>query len=132
MTANAPREPLIHVVTAIVTYLPLACLLRRPVPAAAALAAGLELAQLAVPARTTDLGEAIAVDAVVVTAGATHVPTSLLGHLAPGSRMVIPLAKGGEPGERVQMLTVIEATPGGHREQTFDAVRFVPLLPGLA
>ena len=30
------------------------------------------------------------------------------------------------------MLTVIEAAPGGFREQTFDAVRFVPLLPGLA
>ena len=35
-------------------------------------------------------------------------------------------------GERVQRLTVIEAAPGGFREQTFDAVRFVPLLPGLA
>ena len=79
-----------------------------------------------------DLGEALAVDAIVVTAGATHVPTSLLGYLAPGARMVLPLAKGGEPGERVQMLTVIEAAPGGFREQTFDAVRFVPLLPGLA
>ena len=25
-----------------------------------------------------------------------------------------------------------KAAPGGFREQTFDAVRFVPLLPGLA
>jgi protein-L-isoaspartate(D-aspartate) O-methyltransferase len=79
-----------------------------------------------------DLGEAIMVDAIVVTAGATHVPTSLLKYLAPGGRMVLPLAQGGEPGERVQMLTVIEAAPGGYREQTYDAVRFVPLLPGLA
>jgi protein-L-isoaspartate(D-aspartate) O-methyltransferase len=79
-----------------------------------------------------DLGEAILADAIVVTAGATHVPTSLLKQLAPGGRMVLPLAKDGEPGERVQMLTVIEATAGGYREQTFDAVRFVPLLPGLA
>jgi len=79
-----------------------------------------------------DLGEAIMVDAIVVTAGATHVPTSLLKHLVPGGRMVLPLAQGGEPGERVQMLTVIEAAPGGLREQTYDAVRFVPLLPGLA
>jgi protein-L-isoaspartate(D-aspartate) O-methyltransferase len=79
-----------------------------------------------------DLGEALALDAIVVTAAATHVPASLLGYLAPGGRMVLPLAKGGEPGERVQMLTVIEAAPGGFREQTFDAVRFVPLLPGLA
>jgi len=81
---------------------------------------------------SADLGEAIMVDAIVVTAGATHVPTSLLKHLAPGGRMVLPLAQGGEPGERVQMLTVIEAAPGGLREQTYDAVRFVPLLPGLA
>ncbi len=33
-------------------------------------------------------------------------------------------------GEGVQRLTVIDATPGGHREQVLDAVRFVPLLPG--
>ena len=47
--------------------------------------------------------------------------------------MVLPLAQHGD--ERrggVQRLTVIEATPDGLREQTFDAVRFVPLLPGLA
>jgi hypothetical protein len=30
------------------------------------------------------------------------------------------------------MLTVIEKGPAGIREQTHDAVRFVPLLPGLA
>ena len=35
-------------------------------------------------------------------------------------------------GDGVQRLTVIDATPDGLREQTFDAVRFVPLLPGLA
>jgi protein-L-isoaspartate(D-aspartate) O-methyltransferase len=75
-----------------------------------------------------DLGERLAVDAIVVTAGATHVPAPLLVHLDPGGRMVLPLAKDGD----VQMLTVIEAAPGGFRERTFDAVRFVPLLPGLA
>jgi len=80
----------------------------------------------------SDLGEALAVDAIVVTAAATHVPTPLLAHLNPSGRMVLPLSRGGEPGERVQMLTVIEAAFGGFREQTFDAVRFVPLLPGLA
>ena len=46
--------------------------------------------------------------------------------------MVLPLAQHGEHGDGVQRLTVIEATPDGYREQTFDAVRFVPLLPGLA
>ena len=78
-----------------------------------------------------DLGEALAVDAIVVTAGATHVPAALLRYLKPGGRMVLPLAQGGD--ERgVQRLTVLDLTPGGVREQTLDAVRFVPLLPGLA
>jgi len=80
---------------------------------------------------SADLGEDIAVDAIVVTAGATHVPTPLLRYLKPGGRLVLPLASQ-EEGERgVQRLTVIEATASGIREQTFDAVRFVPLLPGL-
>jgi protein-L-isoaspartate(D-aspartate) O-methyltransferase len=80
---------------------------------------------------SADLGEEIAVDAIVVTAGATHVPTTLLRHLKPGGRMVLPLTSQ-EEGERgVQRLTVIESTASGIREQTFDAVRFVPLLPGL-
>ena len=80
---------------------------------------------------SADLGEDIAVDAIIVTAGATHVPTALLRYLKPGGRMVLPLTSS-EEGERgTQRLTVIEATPSGIREQTFDAVRFVPLLPGL-
>jgi protein-L-isoaspartate(D-aspartate) O-methyltransferase len=78
---------------------------------------------------STDLGEELAVDAIVVTAGTANVPTALLKYLKPGGRMVLPLAN---PGEGVQRLTVIEAGPAGFREQTFDAVRFVPLLPGLA
>jgi protein-L-isoaspartate(D-aspartate) O-methyltransferase len=79
-----------------------------------------------------DLGEDLAVDAIVVTAGTTHVPSGLIKYLRPGGRMVLPLAAAGEPGERVQRLTVIEVMSNGLREQTFDAVRFVPLLPGLA
>ena len=80
---------------------------------------------------SADLGEDIAVDAIVVTAGATHVPAPLLRYLKPGGRMVLPLASQ-EDGERgVQRLTVIEPAASGIREQTFDAVRFVPLLPGL-
>jgi protein-L-isoaspartate(D-aspartate) O-methyltransferase len=81
---------------------------------------------------SADLGEDLEVDAIVVTAGATRVPTALLRYLKPGARMVLPLAQVDEHGDRVQRLTVIEAAPGGIREQTFDAVRFVPLLPGLA
>ena len=81
---------------------------------------------------SADLGEDLMVDTIVVTAAATHLPTALLKYLAPGGRMVLPLAQRDEDGDGVQRLTVIEATPGGFREQTFDAVRFVPLLPGLA
>jgi protein-L-isoaspartate(D-aspartate) O-methyltransferase len=78
-----------------------------------------------------DLGETLAVDAIVVTAGATHVPTPLLRYLKPGGRMVLPLAQPGE--ERgLQRLTVLDLSPVGIKEQTLDAVRFVPLLSGLA
>jgi protein-L-isoaspartate(D-aspartate) O-methyltransferase len=78
-----------------------------------------------------DLKETLAVDAIVVTAGATHVPTALLRYLKPGGRMVLPLAQAGD--ERgVQRLTVLDLSPAGIKEQTLDAVRFVPLLSGLA
>jgi protein-L-isoaspartate(D-aspartate) O-methyltransferase len=81
---------------------------------------------------SADLGEEIAVDAIVVTAGATHVPTTLLRHLKPGGRMVLPLMSQ-EEGERgVQRLTVIESTASGYKEKKLDAVRFVPLLSGVA
>ena len=68
---------------------------------------------------------------IVVTAGATVVPAALLRYLKPGGRMVLPLAQPGE--ERgAQRLTVLDVTPGGVKEQKLDAVRFVPLLSGLA
>ena len=79
-----------------------------------------------------DLNETLAVDAIVVTAGSNEVPTALLRYLRPGGRMVLPLAQHGADGDGVQRLTVIDATTTGLREQTLDAVRFVPLLPGLA
>ena len=81
---------------------------------------------------SADLGEELAVDAIVVTAAATHVPQPLMHYLKPGARMVLPLASRDESERGLQRLTVIEATPGGVREQTLDAVRFVPLLPGRA
>ena len=81
---------------------------------------------------SADLGESLAVDAIIVAAGATHVPTTLLKYLKPGGRMVLPLVQNDDGERGVQRLTVIEAAPAGIREQVFDAVRFVPLLPGLA
>jgi protein-L-isoaspartate(D-aspartate) O-methyltransferase len=79
-----------------------------------------------------DLGEKLAVDAIIVTAGATHVPTALLAHLRPGGRLVLPLAQAEGEERGVHRRTVIEMSPAGMREQTLDTVRFVPLLPGLA
>jgi protein-L-isoaspartate(D-aspartate) O-methyltransferase len=78
-----------------------------------------------------DLNEPLAVDAIVITAGATHVPTALVRYLKPGGRIVLPLAQPGD--ERgTQRLTVLDMTPSGIVERTLDAVRFVPLLSGLA
>src|SRR5258708_5442513 len=81
---------------------------------------------------STDLGEDLEVDGILVTAAARQVPTALLRYLKAGGRMVLPLARHDEELKGVQLLTVIEKAPGGIREQTYDAVRFVPLLPGLA
>lgn len=78
-----------------------------------------------------DLGEALAVDAILITAAATHVPTPLLRYLNPGGRMVLPLAQPGEA-RGTQRLTVLELASTGLKETTLDAVRFVPLLSGLA
>jgi len=81
---------------------------------------------------SAELGEDLQFDAILVTAAATHVPSALLKCLKPGGRMVLPLVQRDAPGEGLQRLTVLEATPGGYREQALDAVRFVPLLSGLA
>src|SRR4051794_7002375 len=55
---------------------------------------------------SADLGEALAVDAIIVAAGATHVPSSLLRYLKPGGRMVLPLASTDEGERGTQRLTV--------------------------
>ena len=81
---------------------------------------------------STDLGEDLEVDAIIVTAAATQVPTALLRYLKVGGRMVLPLSRHDDELRGAQLLTVIEKAPAGIREQTYDAVRFVPLLPGLA
>jgi protein-L-isoaspartate(D-aspartate) O-methyltransferase len=81
---------------------------------------------------TTDLGEELMVDAIVITAGATHVPNPLLRYLKPHGRMVLPLARSEDGEAGVQRLTTIEVTPTGLKERSYDAVRFVPLIPGLA
>jgi protein-L-isoaspartate(D-aspartate) O-methyltransferase len=81
---------------------------------------------------STALGEDLTVDGILVTAAAREVPTALLAHLSTGGRMVLPLAGRSDGDRGVQYLTVIEKAPSGIREQTHEAVRFVPLVPGLA
>ena len=79
-----------------------------------------------------DLGEDLEIEGIMVTAAATQIPTALLRYLKTGGRMVLPLTGRDEDLRGVQRLTVIDKAPDGLREQAYDAVRFVPLLPGLA
>src|SRR5664279_717410 len=78
---------------------------------------------------SADLGEDLEVDAIIVTAAATQVPTALLRNLNVGGRMVLPLTVRDDDDKGTQRLTVIEKASTGIREQSYDAVRFVPLLP---
>jgi protein-L-isoaspartate(D-aspartate) O-methyltransferase len=65
-------------------------------------------------------------DGILCAATASHVPEALMAQLAVGGRLVIPV--GGEE----QWLHVVERTAAGFTDARRDAVRFVPLLPGLA
>ena len=62
-------------------------------------------------------------EAIAVHASGPEAPEALLEQLAPGGRMVIPLA---EPG--VDMLTVLTATPAGIERRQIAPCRFVPLV----
>jgi protein-L-isoaspartate(D-aspartate) O-methyltransferase len=53
------------------------------------------------------------------------VPPALLEQLAMGGRLVLPL------GAAEQYISFIERTPQAYVESRLDAVRFVPLLPGM-
>jgi protein-L-isoaspartate(D-aspartate) O-methyltransferase len=61
-----------------------------------------------------------------MAASATHVPEALKKQLAVGGRMVLPV------GTDDQWLYVVDRKENGFVEQKCAAVRFVPLLPGLA
>ena len=63
-------------------------------------------------------------DAIVVAAGAPSVPPALLGQLAPGGRLVIPVGD-----QSVQHLLRLRRLDDGRTEtEILDAVRFVPLI----
>jgi protein-L-isoaspartate(D-aspartate) O-methyltransferase len=67
-------------------------------------------------------------DAIIVTAGAGHVPRPLIEQLKPGGRMVIPVASAAGDEE----LTLVEKDrKGALRTQVLIPVRFVPLLRGV-
>jgi protein-L-isoaspartate(D-aspartate) O-methyltransferase len=71
------------------------------------------------------LPEAAPFDTIIVAAAAAGVPQRLRDQLAPGGRLLIPV--GTDP----QVLCLIERGPQGFVESRYDAVRFVPLLPGV-
>ena len=71
------------------------------------------------------LPQAAPFDTIILAAAAPHVPKLLLDQLAPGGRLIMPL------GSREQVLLMVENRPEGFVETRFDAVRFVPLLPGV-
>jgi protein-L-isoaspartate(D-aspartate) O-methyltransferase len=64
-------------------------------------------------------------DGIIVTAAARSVPEALLGQLAVGGRLVIPVGD-----DRTQELKVIDRTEEGIHEESLEYVRFVPLLRG--
>lgn len=63
-------------------------------------------------------------DGIIVTAGAEEVPPPLIEQLAPGGRLVIPVAGGGV-GEQLTVLT--KTTDGEIETRQILPVRFVPL-----
>ena len=71
------------------------------------------------------LPEAAPFDSIIVAAAGAGVPQALREQLAVGGRLVIPV------GTADQVLLLVERTPQGWEEHRFDAVRFVPLLPGV-
>lgn len=71
------------------------------------------------------LAEAAPFDTIILAAAAGRVPQALLGQLAIGGRMILPL------GGAEQSLCLIKRSPRGYTETRLDAVRFVPLVAGV-
>jgi protein-L-isoaspartate(D-aspartate) O-methyltransferase len=71
------------------------------------------------------LPEAAPFDTIIAAAASAHVPQPLLDQLAVGGRLILPL------GSRSQVLCLVERSGDGLVEKLYDAVRFVPMLPGV-
>jgi len=66
-------------------------------------------------------------DAVMVTAGASHIPDAVMDQMADGAHLVIPVGKGD-----VKDLKRLRKSGDAWRQETLDQVRFVPLVRGIA
>lgn len=88
-----------------------------------------ELRVLNVRARHADgtmgLPDLAPFDGIIMTAAATRVPPELLEQLAVGGRLVMPV------GTAEQRLCLVEYDGKEYRQTMLEAVRFVPLLPGV-
>ena len=67
-------------------------------------------------------------DAIIVTAGATHIPPPLVEQLKPGGRMVIPVGEG--PYDQELKVLRRGKTPKDIKVESVMPVRFVPLTGG--
>jgi protein-L-isoaspartate(D-aspartate) O-methyltransferase len=84
---------------------------------------GLDRVQIRVADGTLGAPDRAPYDGIAVHATAPAAPASLIGQLAPGGRMVIPLA---EPG--VDQLTLLTNTATGLHRRVIAPCRFVPLV----
>ena len=66
-------------------------------------------------------------DGIICTAAPKEVPTSLLGQLALGGRLVIPVGPGGDQ----ELLLITRKGEDSYDRQVLEKVSFVPLLGGL-
>jgi len=68
---------------------------------------------------------------IIAAAGGEAVPQAWIDQLAPGGRLVAPVANAGVAGGG-QALLVLDKTPQGLRQSFLEPVHFVPLKSGLA
>jgi protein-L-isoaspartate(D-aspartate) O-methyltransferase len=64
-------------------------------------------------------------DAILAAASGSHVPQGLLGQLAPGGRIVMPI---GSPGWVQELIKVTKQDDGVLKQENLGEVRFVPLI----
>lgn len=75
------------------------------------------------------IAEAAPFDSIILAAATPKIPPVLLQQMAVGGRMVLPL--GASSASATQRMLVINRTDNGWVEQKLDAVKFVPMLPGV-